>query len=251
MARGDAIFARCNVDWPNDPRCELLPNNDARWLNHLMWLWCTKHRSPELPPHYTVDYLAKAGNMTAVKVQASLRAMGELELIARSPQGSLVVLGVTNQNSRLEWKCTEIEGCDNPWKTELNYLHTKGVPVTPRNVPNRKGDRKGKEQGKGDRKREQSLTFAGFWEISSKLGPKEQAEFEWKKLTDEERELAVVGMMDEVQVRADWKQVDQKHFIPRMKDICRWLKDKRWTDEFERPRIIKSKQNYEGGTPFD
>lgn len=148
MARGDAIFARCNVDWPNDPRCEMLPDNDARWLNHLMWLWCTKHRSPLLPAHYTVGYLAKAGAVTLEKAQAALRAMGELDLITVAPEGGLVVQGVTNQNSRLEWKCTEIEGCENPWKTDPKYIYPNGVPATILTVPNRKEQRKGKEQGK-------------------------------------------------------------------------------------------------------
>ncbi len=148
MARGDAIFARCNVDWPNDPRCEMLPDNDARWLNHLMWLWCTKHRSPQLPTHYTVGYLAKAGAVTVEKAQAALRAMAELDLISVAPDGGLVVEGVTNQNSRLEWKCTEIEGCENPWKTDPKYLYPNGVPATIATVPNRKEQEQGKEQGK-------------------------------------------------------------------------------------------------------
>ena len=247
MARGDAIFARCNVDWPNDPRCELLPNNDTRWLNHLMWLWCTKHRSPELPAHYTVDYMAKAASITPAKTQKALRAMAELELIACSPQGSLVVHGVTRQNSRLEWKYTEIEDCENPWKTDPNYLHTNGVPAMPRNAPNRKG----KEQGKEHRKREQSLTFAGFWKISPRIGSKEKAEYEWKRLEDEERELAMAAIVEQIQIRADWQKVDPKKFIREWKDMERWLKDKRWTDDLERPKIIRASQNYRGGTPFD
>lgn len=149
MARGDAIFARCNVDWPNDPRCEMLPDNDARWLNHLMWLWCTKHRSPLLPAHYTVGYLAKAGAVTVEKAQASLRAMAELDLISVAPTGELVVEGVTNQNSRLEWKFTEIEGCENPWKSDPKYLYPNNVPATILTVPNRK------EQGKEHRKEQE------------------------------------------------------------------------------------------------
>ena len=148
MARGDAVFARCNVDWPNDPRCEMLPDNDARWLNHLMWLWCTKHRSPLLPAHYTVGYLAKAGAVSIEKAQVALRAMAELDLISMAPSGGLVVEGVTNQNSRLEWKDTEIEGCENPWKNDSKYLYPNGVPTNELTVPNRKEQGKGKEQGK-------------------------------------------------------------------------------------------------------
>lgn len=260
VARGDAIFARCNVDWPDDPRCVDLPNNDARWLNNLLWLWCTKHRSPILRERYTPGYMARTCDMGEGEVQSALRAMADLGLISVTGDDVIVVSGVTNQNSRLEWKVEKIPDTKNPWKTDPKYMWHKAVPVTPLTVPNRKEQEQGKEHRKeqGDlsvsakprtRKRHvYSPEFEEWWAVGPKTGTKLEASEEWKLINPdvELQEILHYAVKKQLEWRAAWLLVDKNHCAS-WKHMCRWLRKETWELELDWPETFGSgKSNLKG-----
>lgn len=107
MAKGDAVYARGNVDWPLDPQCQGLPDNDCRWLHEVLWRMAVKERSPVVPKKYNAKWLAWVCQIAEPRVCAYVKILAAAELIGVDSQGQLVVYGVIKQHGRLGFKVQE------------------------------------------------------------------------------------------------------------------------------------------------
>lgn len=105
MARGDALYANCNVDWPLDPRCRKL-TIQARWLNHVIWCLSVKERRSCLPSHYDVSYLAAVVGQKVATVSNQLSLMESLGLIKLTPEKCIYVIGIQKCHKKLKWRDT-------------------------------------------------------------------------------------------------------------------------------------------------
>lgn len=101
MAKGDARYARCWVDWPMDPRCLGLKGAATKWLDHCLWLLAVKERRETLPAFYdTRDRTGPPVRGAEAPTGASgltAAAGGPLRFIGRCSDGIPQVGGVTRR----------------------------------------------------------------------------------------------------------------------------------------------------------
>lgn len=225
MARGDATFARCNVDWIDDPRCEALPSNDARWLNHILWLLAVKARSEAIPVKYSVAWFKKKLGLTDARLQKCLRSMVDQPepLVTITPEGILVVEGVQNQNSKLTFKPTP-QTRGNPWVTDTGYVW--GVMGNLRSRP--LSDRERERDIEKEREKERAhARFGEFMEAYPRGDAPDRAEAVWLKLNPDEDLFKKILRALGWQVHSKAWVEDGGKFIPYP---ATYLKDKRWKD---------------------
>ena len=112
MARGDASYARCWCDWPNDPRLLALRSPAAKWVNHCLWLLAVKERCEVLPAEWDVHALARFADVSPRTVGVSIEAMeaGPRPLVRQLQGGRIWVCGVAKAHTRITWK---------PWPSEV------------------------------------------------------------------------------------------------------------------------------------
>jgi len=102
MARGDALYANCNVDWITDPRCFQLDIH-GRWLNHCLWLTAVKERRETLPKNYNLKYFSRISQISEKKCKVIFSTMIELELI-KVEENVITVIGVKACHKKLKWR---------------------------------------------------------------------------------------------------------------------------------------------------
>lgn len=141
MARGDATFARCNVDWPTNPKCTQLRSANYKWINHVVWLCAVKVRRVTLPCQYNGKHLAHICQVDGKMLTRALKNMSELGLIKINPDNSITVYGVKENNSKLSWLD------DYPPDP---YRDSKGPYGEGEGEGERKGERKGEREGTGN-----------------------------------------------------------------------------------------------------
>ena len=273
MARGDATYARCNVDWPYKKKCKRMPDNDARWLNHLMWLWATAERSPLLSPEkYDVEEMMDVADVSGEVVQESLRAMAELQVISMTEAGQIIVHGVVSENPKLKWKvekCPEYSDENNPWMHDCKFLYGNEIPIRglypPTQAPlpiyrevrsqksetevRRVSNPKPRKSKKSRKKIDYTREFEAWWSIGPKTGGKFEASEEWRILNPDAklRELLHYAVEEQMRWREVWLKVDKNH-CPWWKHMCRWIKNGTWDLELDWPPTFgaSTKSNLEG-----
>ena len=103
MARGDGVFARCNVDWPTNPLCIKLKSASAKWLNHVLWLCAVRERREQLGYKYDTRTLHVLSGLDTRTIHDGLAKMQEVGLISMNDEGHITVRGVKSNNSKLKW----------------------------------------------------------------------------------------------------------------------------------------------------
>lgn len=91
------------------------------------------------------------------------------------------------------------------------------------------------------------LAFEDFWKKSPRTGSKKKALEQWGNLGPEDRAVVYKAVMEQTLARVDWARVDPDHFIPDWPHMFRWLRDKRFNDEPDKPKINKMESNIKGG----
>ena len=121
MGEYDAVYARCNCDWPDDPRCKSLPNNETRWLNHLLWLESVRQKSSVLPSRFDPAHWALQMQCSEERVLEMIKAIAREGLIAWTPSNDLVVFGTKQNHEKLAWRDDEPEQTINPFKKATGW----------------------------------------------------------------------------------------------------------------------------------
>lgn len=103
MARGDATFSRGNVDWPFDPRCQSLPDNNCRWLHEIMYRMAVKERLPFVPAKYDFEWYAWACRIQHKDIGKYIATLEAKGLICQFERG-IIVYGVIENNPKLQWR---------------------------------------------------------------------------------------------------------------------------------------------------
>jgi len=103
MARGDALFANCNVDWPDDPRC-IQMGVEARWLNHVIWLKSVKEKRETLQKNYNFKYFSRISGISLKKTKKFILEMVDLELLTITDDNLISVVGVRSCHKKLKWR---------------------------------------------------------------------------------------------------------------------------------------------------
>jgi len=103
MARGDMVFAKTWVKWPDDPRCQALTHLEYR-LNSYLWLACVEQRRDTLPSHYNFTYWSRRCRTTLKTISRSFRHMEELGLLSVNEDKSVTLFGVKDSHHRFNWR---------------------------------------------------------------------------------------------------------------------------------------------------
>lgn len=99
-----------------------------------------------------------------------------------------------------------------------------------------------------DSLKENSRAFEDFWKKSPRTGSKKKALEQWTNLAPEDRAVAYRAVMDQTLARMDWTRVEPEHFIPDWPHMFRWLRDKRFNDEPDKPKTVgAAPSNIKGG----
>lgn len=122
MGAYDAVYARCNCDWPDDERCKALPDDQCRWFNHLLWLESVRQKTSVLPERFDAAYWSTRLGVSIERIEFMVRAMAAESLIAWSDDGRLVVIGTNTNHPKLTWREPEPENLVNPFKKRAGWL---------------------------------------------------------------------------------------------------------------------------------
>jgi hypothetical protein len=98
MARGESLWARCRVNWPNDERVWALGPVGA-WVNHVLWLLAVKLRRELLPPEVDARYLASKAHVSPKAAEKALAKMAAFsDPLIRFEGGRIRVIGVAKEH---------------------------------------------------------------------------------------------------------------------------------------------------------
>lgn len=147
MARGDATFARCNVDWPMNPRCVALGSAATKWINHVLWLCAVKERRIRLPYSYDTNYIRILSQCDTRTVQKSLAKMQEAGLISIDSENRITVYGVRENNSAIQW----LDGDKKPPK----------LPQTPPKRVTKENENERENENENERERDNH--YSALW----------------------------------------------------------------------------------------
>lgn len=104
MSRGDATYARGNCDWPLDPVCQSLLDNDSRWLHEILWRIAVKERRPVIFSKYSLKYLAQVACISERKLRSCIEDVYQAKLIGFTITNLIVIFGVIENHPKLQWK---------------------------------------------------------------------------------------------------------------------------------------------------
>lgn len=109
MSKGDATYARGNVDWPHDPLCQAMPDNTCRWLHEVMYRTAVKERSVVIPKKYNTAWFARVVStdretVSKEEIQGYIKFLVEVDLIGITEEHLLVVYGSATQHSKMTFK---------------------------------------------------------------------------------------------------------------------------------------------------
>lgn len=150
MAKGDATYARGNVDWHTSPEFRAIPSNNCRVFHETLYRFAVKERSVVLPKKYKVDYLAEIVNSkeqpcTADDIRHYVKQLVDLDLIGVTPDHLLVIYGSRNQHAAMKFKTTEypeqlatetVMHPDWQWCVFNSPIHPQTPPIHPHTEPN-------------------------------------------------------------------------------------------------------------------
>lgn len=104
VSRGDATYARGNCDWPLDPVCQSLLDNDSRWLHEILWRIAVKERRPVIFSKYSLKYLAQVACISERKLRSCIEDVYQAKLIGFTTTNLIVIFGVIENHPKLQWK---------------------------------------------------------------------------------------------------------------------------------------------------
>jgi len=107
MARGDPVYGRVEVTWPNDPRSQAL-GPAQNWLYMVCYLAAVEARSNVLPGYMTLTTLGKRAGMKRSTVESTIAKCcavpGNSPILFVNDQGLVCVPGAGAKNEKLDWK---------------------------------------------------------------------------------------------------------------------------------------------------
>lgn len=144
MARGDALYARGDVDWPTDPRCRKL-SIVGRWINECLWRLSVKERRETLPlDKWWTDSVHDYANVRTTKRRDLDKAwlhMAQLGLIYIEHDNAITIVGVKACHPRLKWKPSPYGDCTGTIQDIIERREGEGEgesppPLDPANTTN-------------------------------------------------------------------------------------------------------------------
>lgn len=254
MAQGDATFARGNCDWPFDPRCQGLPDNDCRWLHEVMWRTAVKERRELIPKKYNPRWFCYAACLCGdLRFHECLKALVFAGLLRFNADHRIYVCGVKNNNPKLKWQEDEaIQLIDNPYLQDTGWIwggygwDTGGIrdPIKYKenvnekvegNINATKGGKVSSSKRNGHMSERQEEMFAAFWSLYPRKKEKEDARKAWTKAAIDEDTFAKIIEVLPSQA-AEWARCDIKY----VKYPARYINARKWQDELDRTSIPKS-----------
>lgn len=204
MARGDSIFGRVDINLMYDPRIRKL-TAAQKWFYVAAYLTAVEVRSETLPPDYDIVALQDRAGVDRQTARNALEKSIDCNLMERTPDGLIKVLGVRNNHERVQW---------NEYSSDSPY----GARTGP----------KREEERKNDRISESNHNFELFYSEYPKKEKRQAALEAW-----------IEGKCDNIHDKIMTSLRNQKssdactifadvNFIPYP---ATWLRDKRWEDE--------------------
>lgn len=260
MGAYDAVYARCNCDWPDDERCKALPDDQCRWFNHLLWLESVRQKTSVLPERFDAAYWSTRLGVSIERVEFMVRAMAAESLIAWSDDGRLVVIGTNTNHPKLTWREPEPENLVNPFKKRAGWLisgypekspdtspispDTKRYPEESPTVEKSIEEKRRVEKRIGEETRARARGGAGAELVESILrewnleAAKTDRRMEAARAITEKRKTAVNARLAEKEFAENWQaaiaKVGQSRF-------CNGVNERRWVasiDWFLKPETV-------------
>jgi len=170
VARGDALFARIEVEFIlNDPRFFTL-SDYCQTLYLGLWCIAVKERKERLDPWYTPASIAQALHKDPRSIASGLTKLQQACLISIDDDGCVIVRGVGSKHKKMQgWR---LHG-DSPYGDDTG-------PIT--SPKKRKRKRKSEEvdtQAPPTGHAEYPIEFEGFWQIYPRKLAKKDALAKW------------------------------------------------------------------------